>query len=377
MRIIFTGGVTGGHFYPIIAIAEEMQALIKEKRLLNAEIYYMAPTPYNQGLLYEHGIQYETIRAGKIRRYFSLLNVTDLFKTFWGVITATWRVYRLYPDVVFGKGGFGSFPVLLAARILRIPVIIHESDSEPGKVNKWAGKFAVSVAISYPEAAKFFPKEKVVFTGNPVRRDIVLPISTGAREFLKLEENIPVLLILGGSQGSSAINDAIIEALPQFVNKYEVIHQTGAKNIFEAERTAEAVLFNSDHKERYKPFDYLDALALRMSAGVASIVISRAGSTIFEIAAWGLPSIVIPIPGEVSHDQEKNAFAYARAGACEVVEEKNLTPHILLSEIDRILTHDPERAKMQEAAKQFYKPDAAKKIAEEILKLGLAHEIKS
>ncbi len=375
MKILFTGGVTGGHFYPIIAVAEELQNIIKDKRLLAAELYYLSPTPYNEGLLYEHGITYEKIRAGKIRRYFSLLNFTDLFKTLWGVVTSTWSVYRIYPDVVFGKGGFGSFPVLFAAKLLRIPVVIHESDTEPGRVNRWAGKFALAVAVSYPEAAKFFPAEKVAFTGNPIRKDIALPIESGAREYLKLEKNIPVVLILGGSQGSSAINDAIIEALPEFVEKYEIIHQTGANNIDEAKRTAEAVLANSTHKDRYKPFDYLEALALRMSAGVASVIVSRAGSTIFEIAAWGLPSIIVPIPSKVSHDQEKNAFAYARAGACTVLQEKNLTPHILLSEIDRILTHDAEREKMKAAAKEFYKPDAAKKIAEEILKIALSHEI--
>jgi len=114
-----------------------------------------------------------------------------------------------------------------------------------------------------------------------------------------------------------------------------------------------------------------------MAAGAASIVISRAGSTIFEISAWGLPSIIIPLPESISHDQTKNAFAYDRAGACEVIEEKNLTPHILLSEINRILTSPAEQAKMKASAKAFYKPDAARAIAEEILKIALSHEIKT
>jgi UDP-N-acetylglucosamine--N-acetylmuramyl-(pentapeptide) pyrophosphoryl-undecaprenol N-acetylglucosamine transferase len=377
MRILFTGGGTGGHFYPIIAVAEELNATNKEKRLLGAELFYMSPTAYNEGLLFEQGIVFEKIRAGKLRRYFSILNFFDFFKTGWGVMTSLWAVYRLYPDVVFGKGGYASFPVLFAARILRIPVVIHESDTEPGRVNRWAGKFAQAIAISYEEAAQYFPADKVAYTGNPVRKDIAEPITSGAREYLKLEENIPVILILGGSQGSTVINDAIIEALPEFVEKYEVIHQTGKDNISEAQNTAEAVLFKSEHKDRYKPFDYLNALAERMAAGAASIVISRAGSTIFEISAWGVPSIIIPIPESVSHDQTKNAFAYARAGACEVIEEKNLTPHILLSEINRILTNTAEREKMKAAAKVFYKPNAAKAIAEEILKIALSHEIKT
>lgn len=376
MRILFTGGGTGGHFYPIIAVAELLNELVLEKHILAPELFYMSPTPYNSGLLYEHSIEYHKVRAGKLRRYFSIANFTDLFKTLWGTITSLGTLYRLYPDVVFGKGGYASFPVLLAARILRIPIVIHESDTEPGRVNRWAGKFAAAVAISYPDAAKFFPQGKVAYTGNPVRKDIALPITSGAREYLQINDTeTPIVLILGGSQGASAINDAIIEALPEFVEKYIIIHQTGLNNFDEAKKTSEAVLLNSAHKDRYKPYAYLDALQLRMAAGAAALVISRAGSTIFEIASWGLPAIIIPIPKAVSHDQEMNAFAYARAGGCEVIEEKNLTPHILLSEIERLLTHHEENEKMRAAAKAFYKPDAAKLIAEEILKIALSHEV--
>lgn len=375
MRILFTGGGTGGHFYPIIAVAEELNNLVKEKRLLPAELFYMSPSPYNEGLLFEHGITYRSISAGKLRRYFSILNFFDLFKTGWGIMTSIWSVYRLYPDVVFGKGGYASFPVLVAAKFLRIPVVIHESDSEPGRVNAWAGKFAARIAVSYPEAVQYFPKEKVANTGNPVRKDIASPITAGAREFLKLETDTPVILILGGSLGAEAINDTIIEALPEFVQKYEIIHQTGKNNFNEARQTAEAVLAHAEHKDRYKAFDYLNALAMRMAAGAASVVVSRAGSTIFEIAAWGLPSIIIPIPESVSHDQTKNAFAYARAGACDVIEERNLTPHILLSEIDRLVNNQADRERMITAAKAFYKPNAARQVAEEILKIALSHEI--
>ena len=376
MRILFTGGGTGGHFYPIIAVAEELDELIKEKHLLEPELFYLAPDPYNSGLLYEHRIEFRQISAGKLRRYFSLENFFDLFKTGWGILRSIVLVYELYPDVVFGKGGYASFPVLVAARLLRIPVVIHESDTSPGIVNAWAGKFAKSVAVSYPEAAKYFKEDKVVHTGNPVRKDIAVPIIEGAREFLKLENDIPVVLVLGGSQGAENINDIVLEALADLVKKYIIIHQTGKNNIAEAKATAEAVLFKSEFKERYQPFDYLDTLAMRMATGVASIVISRAGSTIFEIAAWGTPSIIIPIPESVSHDQRSNAFAYARAGACVVIEEENLTSHILKSEIDRIIDNKDISEKMHTSALAFYKPTAARLIAEEILTIALGHEIK-
>ncbi len=379
MRILFTGGGSGGHFYPIISIAEELNTLAKEKKLFKLELFYMSPTPYNPGALFENGITYKKNSAGKIRHSASwmvfLPNFLDLFTTAWGVLVSLVQVYRLYPDVVFGKGGYASFPALVAARILRIPVVIHESDTLPGRVNLWAGKFAQRVAVSYKDAAKYFPEGKVALTGQPVRKDIAIPITSGAREFLKIEENVPVILVLGGSLGAQKINNVIVENLKELVEKYAIVHQTGKNNLTEIRAIGEALLENSHYKERYKTFDYLNALELRMAAGIASVIISRAGSTIFEIAAWGVPSIVIPINESVSHDQHSNAFAYARAGACQVIEEDNLTANLLASEIDRLVTNEPEREKMKAAAKAFYKPDAARLVAEEILKIALEHEI--
>ena len=375
MRILFTGGGSGGHFYPIISIAEELNNLVKEKKLLELELFYVSPTPYNRGVLFENGIVYKKNSAGKLRRYFSLLNFFDLFKTGWGILVSLALVYKLYPDVIFGKGGYASFPVLVAAYLLRIPVVIHESDTIPGRVNLWAGKFAKIVAVSYKEAAKYFPAGKVAYTSQPVRKDVAMPITAGAREFLKIEENVPVVLVLGGSQGAQKINDTVLEGLKGLVEKYAIIHQTGKNNIVEVRATGEAILFDSLHKDRYKAYDYLNVLALRMAAGVASVVVSRAGSTIFEIAAWGVPSIVIPINEKVSRDQHSNAFAYARAGASEVIEENNLTANILASEIERLTTNEAEREKMKAAAKAFYKPDAARLVAEEILKIALEHEL--
>ncbi|MDP3763330.1 MAG: UDP-N-acetylglucosamine--N-acetylmuramyl-(pentapeptide) pyrophosphoryl-undecaprenol N-acetylglucosamine transferase [bacterium] len=375
MRILFTGGGSGGHFYPIVSIAEELNSLVKEKKLLELELFYMSPTPYNPGVLFENGIIYKKNSAGKLRRYFSFLNFFDLFKTGWGILISLYQIYRLYPDVIFGKGGYASFPALVAARVLHIPTVIHESDMMPGKVNLWAGQWASRVAISYQDTAKYFPKAQVAFTGQPVRKDVALPIVSGAREFLKIEENVPVILVLGGSLGAQKINETVLEGLKNLVEKYAIIHQTGKNNIVEARATSEAVLFDSPHKDRYKAFDYLNPLALRMAAGVSSVVVSRAGSTIFEIAAWGLPSIIIPISKSNGNHQRENAFAYARAGACVVIEEDNLKPNILASEIERLVTNEVEREKMKTAAKAFFKPDAARLVAEEILKIALEHEI--
>lgn len=374
MRILFTGGGTGGHFYPIISIAEAIHEIAREKKLVDLELYYMSHTPYDAGVLYENGIIFTKNSAGKLRRYFSIKNFLDLFKTGWGIIVSVYKVYKLYPDVVFGKGGYASFPALLAARILRIPIVIHESDTVPGRVSVWAGKRATRVAVSYKESMKYFPQDKVALTGNPVRKDISMPITSGAREFLKIEKNVPLILVLGGSQGAEKINNALVEGLKKLVEKNVIIHQVGKSNIAQVKAVADVILADSPYKNRYKPFGYLDELALRMAAGAASVVISRAGSTIFEIASWGRPSIIIPITKSNGDHQRQNAFAYAKAGGCEVIEEANLTPNIIASEIERLVTNKERSEEMSRSAKAFFKPDAARLVATEILKIALEHE---
>ncbi len=374
MKIVFTAGGTGGHFYPIIAVAEALRDIVKERKLLDPELYYAAPSPYDKKLLFEYDIKFKRIAAGKLRRNGIVRNFFDLFKTAWGVLVSVIQIFFIYPDVIFGKGGYASFPTLLAGKLFRIPVVIHESDAVPGRVNRWAGKFAERIAVSYPEAASYFPGEKVAHTGNPLRQSILHPVKEGAEEFLHLESGIPTILILGGSQGAQAINEALLGALPTLLLRYQVIHQTGTANFTVTEQTAGVILEKHTHKERYHPFPYLNELALRMSAGTASLVISRAGSTIFEIAAWGLPSIIIPIPESISHDQVKNAFSYARSGACTVIEQDNLTPNVLVSEVDRIIEDTGHATKMREAAQKFADLGASRKIAIALLDIALKHE---
>lgn len=375
MKILLTGGGSGGHFYPIIAIAEELKAITKEKKLINSELYFMSDAPYNKGILFDNGIEFVKVSTGKYRRYFSILNFFDIFKTAWGILSGLIKVFSIYPDVIFGKGGYASFPALLAGRILGIPVVIHESDSIPGKVNLWAGKFAQKVAISYPEAATFFSKEKVAWTGNPIRKDVEMPIKDGANEFLGLENtNLPIILILGGSQGSGIINDALLNILPSLVEKYQIIHQTGTRNFKEVVETSKVILGDNQHASRYHPLEYLNSISLRMAAGVSSIIITRAGSTLFEIATWGIPAIIIPITSSNGDHQRKNAYAYARTGAGIVIEENNLTSEILSAQINALIDDRLKREKMTNATRSFAKLDAAHSIANEIINIALTHE---
>jgi UDP-N-acetylglucosamine--N-acetylmuramyl-(pentapeptide) pyrophosphoryl-undecaprenol N-acetylglucosamine transferase len=375
MKIVFTGGGTGGHFYPIIAVAQKVNKIIDQEKIIGAKLYYVSNEPYDKQALMENSLEFQEVSAGKLRIYFSIKNFFDLFKTAIGVLRAIFKIFSIYPDVVFGKGGYASFPALFAARILRIPVVIHESDSAPGRVNVWAGKFAKRIAVSFPEAVQFFPENKVAWTGQPVRTEIEEKSEKSkALEYFKLESNLPVLLILGGSQGAELINNTVLDALPRLVEKYQIIHQTGVKHYKLVSGEANVALSNNINKNRYMPIAYLSSLQMKMAAGAADTIVSRAGSTLFEIANWGVPSILIPFTESNADHSKKNAFNYARAGACSVIEEMNMTANILVHEINNIVENKDVWERMSQNAKNFSKPDAAEKIAREILNIALSHE---
>src|SRR3989338_7049521 len=379
MKIVFTGGGTGGHFYPIIAVAQKVNQIVDNENITSVKLYYVSDSPYDKEMLFENRLIYEEISAGKMRTRTSFkgrfLNFLDIFKIFFGTVNAIYKMFSIFPDVVFGKGGYASFPAIFAARLLRIPVVIHESDSAPGRVNKLAGHFAKKIAISFQEASDFFPKNSVAWTGQPIRAEVEHPApKEEAFEYFKLESKLPVILILGGSQGAELINNTILDAVPRLVKSYQVIHQTGVNNFKMVEARGRVVLTDNEYKLRYLSFPFLNNLQLKMAAGAATIVISRAGSALFEIASWGLPSILIPFTQSNADHAKKNAFNYARAGACSVIEEANMTANILSSEIERIVGDKEDYARMAEAAKVFNKPDAATKIARALVDIALSHE---
>lgn len=379
MKIVITGGGTGGHFYPLMAVVESIQKQAREQKLVEPRIYYIGPNEYNPKELFDRGIDFIRVPAGKRRigakGFNKLRNLIDIFRMGFGCAVGFIKMFFLFPDVVFAKGGYTTFPTLLAARILGIPVIIHESDSVPGRVNLWAGKFAKRVAISFKESAEFFDPAKVAYTGNPVRMELHNPLKIGAYEYLNLESTLPVIGVLGGSLGAQKINDVMMECIKELVVDFQIIHQTGRAHIDIVKGTSKLVLDGSIHPERYKPVDYLSTMSMRMLGGVADIIISRAGSGLFEIALWGVPSVLIPLKDSHGDHQRKNAFNYARAGGCVVIEEANLTSRILINEIKKIVNDRDLLQKMSDSAKNFSRPDAADVIAKEVLNIALSHEV--
>jgi UDP-N-acetylglucosamine--N-acetylmuramyl-(pentapeptide) pyrophosphoryl-undecaprenol N-acetylglucosamine transferase len=378
MKIVLTGGGTGGHFYPLIAVAEAIEDICTERVLIEPQLLYTGPKPFDPTALLEHDIAFKESSAEPMRRDVYIGNIFSIVGTVRGVIRATLQLFNIYPDVVFSTGGFAAFPTLCAARLLRIPVIIYDADATPGRVSLWSARFARWIAVAHPDAAEAFPmnvRGKIARVGHPIRKEIMAPTKEGGYEFLKLDPSIPTVFIMGGSQGARAINETVLDALQSLVGSYNIIHQTGSKNLDETSKIASVILKDSRFANRYRPFGLLNTLALRMSAGIAAIIVARAGSgTMFEIASWGIPSIIVPIPEDVSHDQTENAFSYARSGAALVIEQRNLTPHVLISEINRLIDNTELRKKMSESAHAYAKTDAARKIAAILLESAIAHE---
>lgn len=378
MKVVFTGAA-GGHFYPLIAIAEALEEIVLERKLVSPQMFYLSDQPNDEQTLFASNLTFVRIPAGRMRRYFSIKNFTDLFITLHGFFVALFTLFRIYPDVVISKGSYASVPVVLAAHLLRIPIIIHESDAKPGRANILAATRATRIAVSYESSIPFFPvktRSKIARVGIPIRRQLrALPERQASISALSLDPSVPTVLVIGGSQGSQRINETLIDGLHDLVPYVNVIHQTGRAHIDEVVQRSHVVLSTSPFTARYHPLGYLSAEQLRTAASACDVVVSRAGATsIAEISLWQKPAILIPIPESISHDQRTNAYAYAHTGAAVVLEEANMTSHVLQSEI-RSIAGSPELAQtMSSHAAGFSNPEAARIIAEEIVRIGLSHE---
>lgn len=367
MRILFTGGGTAGHIFPIISIIREIKKANPKARF---DFFYIGPSDsFAQNLFSKEGVEVKKILAGKIRRYFSFWNITDiLFKIPIGILQAFYYIFTISPDVIFSKGGYGSLPAVFSGWLLMTPIFLHESDASPGLANKIANIFALKVFVSFPPAiTEHFPKKKMVYCGNPIRKEILESSLQEAKKMFNLSGEKPVILILGGSQGAQNINDKILLALNDFLSSFELIHQTGKANFKQLISEVE-VIIKKNLKKYYHPFPFLKERELANAYKVADLIISRAGAgTIFEIAGVGKPSILVPITGSAQDHQIKNAYAYARTGAAIVMEEANFTPYFLLEKLKLLFSVPQELRAMAAKAKKFAKPEAAEVIAEYLM----------
>jgi UDP-N-acetylglucosamine--N-acetylmuramyl-(pentapeptide) pyrophosphoryl-undecaprenol N-acetylglucosamine transferase len=370
MRIVLVGGGTGGHFYPLIAVAEELRSRYTDTTI---EIFYVGPEKYNEQELQRLNITYIYCPAGKLRRYITFRNILDIFRTISGLIFMWYKLFSLYPDVIFSKGSYTSVPVLLMARFYRIPVVIHESDSKPGRANILAKSFASYIGITYPDSIRFFPAEKTASIGIPVRKAL-LQRYQDPHALLGIPNDLPLIYVTGGSSGAERINALLLQSLQNLLPEYRVFHQTGPQQESVVIQTAQSLINDPNLLSRYYVKGTLSGEQVAALLDAATLVISRAGSTsLYEIALHQKPAIVIPIPEEISHDQRTNAYSYARQGGASVIEESNLTTNLLVAEIRSIIGNPEKYQKMQEGTAHFAKGTAATTIASVLYDISIAH----
>ncbi len=361
IKILFAGGGTGGHIMPIIAVAREIKKIYQGNNLF---LHYIGQKDkLNFDILGKENIKLHSIFSGKIRNYFSFMNYADVaFNIPLGFIQSFFLLLFIRPKLVFSKGGTGSLPVTYCAKVLRIPVFIHESDAVAGRSNQIASTWAKKVFISFPKTEQL--PQNVIFIGNPIRKEILEGDRETTKTIFSLTFEKPVILFLGGSQGAQAINDVILLMLNDLLQKYEVIHVTGPKNYKQVADDSKAIL-SKDLEKYYHLFRSLDEIELKSAYYAADLIVGRAGSgSIFEIAALGKPSLLIPLPSSAGNHQAKNAYQYAATGAAVVIEQENLTPHFFLAQLQLMLL---KKEIMKQGALEFSKPMAAEYIAKEIL----------
>ncbi|MEK7580613.1 MAG: undecaprenyldiphospho-muramoylpentapeptide beta-N-acetylglucosaminyltransferase [Patescibacteria group bacterium] len=346
IKVILTGGGTGGSVTPLIAVAQNL-----ESRYQNEIEFLWLGT--NNGpekkLASRYNIKFIVIPAGKWRRYFSWQNCLDIFKVIAGFICSFFIIIFYQPKVIASAGSFVSVPVAWAAWLLRKPFLIHQQDVVPGLANKLMTPFAEIVTVALDKSLNDFPPQKVKYVGNPYRQEILNGSREKAFNFFKLEKNLPVILVIGGGTGSEFMNHLIIEALPELTTFAQVIHLSGESKSLGAK---------SNH---YKQYSFLQE-ELKDAYAAADLVITRAGMGVLtELSILGKPSIIIPIPD--SH-QEANADYFAERGAAVVLPQNNLTPQILIEKIKDLIAHKEKLSLYQEKIKTIMPTDATQKLAD-------------
>lgn len=369
-RVLLVGGGTGGHVYPLVAVARAIKA-----RRPDAQLLMMGDGPYLERAAKEAGIPYTRIIAPKLRRYASAGNILDVFKIPFALAQSLMRLLFFMPDVVFAKGGYTcAFPTLVA-RLYLIPVYLHESDSVPGLANRLLAKRAKLVFTAFSSADQYFAQlgRPTMLVGNPIRATLAGVDHAAALKALSLTAEKKTILITGGSQGAQQLNDIVLNALVQMVQKdYNVIHQTGDANFKTVKAAIEQYMKEGTNTyapliaAQYRVYPFLDEGQMATVLAAADIVVTRAGAqALSEIAYLGKPCVVVPLAGSANDHQLLNAAELGRLGAA-VVDGANITPDLLMAQVQRLL--DPAvYADVSQRIRAFAHPDAADRIAAVLL----------
>ncbi|EOH78993.1 MULTISPECIES: undecaprenyldiphospho-muramoylpentapeptide beta-N-acetylglucosaminyltransferase [Enterococcus] len=354
MRILVTGGGTGGHIYPALAFIRYVQKIQPDSEFL----YVGTHRGLENKIVPETGISFKTIKIQGFKRKLSLDNIKTV-QLFLESIKRSKEILREFkPDVVIGTGGYVSGSVVYAAARMKIPTIVHEQNSVPGMTNKFLSRFADRVGICFPDAAQYFPESKTVLVGNPRAQEVVTSGKSEVLEQYGLLPDIPTVLIFGGSQGALKINQAVIQALPKFSQKdYQVLYASGDRYYNEIKEKFDVEKINRNLSLQPYIKNMTDVMAN------VDLLIGRAGATsIAELTALGLPAILIPSPYVTNDHQTKNAQSLVNAGAVKMIPDADLTGESLIDAVDEIMNDSEKREAMAKASRQEGIPDAAERL---------------
>lgn len=350
MRVVLTGGGTGGHIYPALSVA---------RCLTGEELLYVGTAEGPEArIVPQAGVPFRSIPSRKLSRKPSPGAVAALAVSAWGVARAAGLLLRWKPDVVLGTGGYASAGVMFAAALLRIPTVVHEANVVPGRVNRLLARLCTRVALTYEASARYFPAGKTVVTGLPVRPDLATADGAEAGRAYGLRPDQPVLVVSGGSGGAQTLNRAVLQALPALGDLgVQVVHQTGRSQY-------EAVLQEiGETPAFYHPLAYVDDMPALLAA--AALIVSRGGSSsLAEVTAVGLPAIVVPYPYAVADHQTHNARALEEAGAAVLVRDAELDGARLVREVTALLQSPDRLDRMRAASRAQGRPEAAQRVAE-------------
>jgi UDP-N-acetylglucosamine--N-acetylmuramyl-(pentapeptide) pyrophosphoryl-undecaprenol N-acetylglucosamine transferase len=322
-KIVFTGGGTAGHVTPNIAIMNELKNE-------NYEFVYIGSKKgIEKDLMQKQNITYYGISSGKLRRYLDMENVKDVFRVLKGCFEARKILKQLKPDLLFSKGGFVSVPVIIAANTLKIPIFIHESDITPGLANKISKRFATKIFTSFDETTKYFPQDKVMAIGSPIRKEILTGSAEKGKRFLDFHSGKPILTVMGGSLGAKKINEAVRANIDELTKYYQIVHLCGKNNLDS----------QLESHPGYRQFEYIhEELADILAA--TDLVITRGGSnSIFEFLALEIPMLIIPLGLNQSRgDQILNAKSFTEKGFAITLQDEDVTKESLLEHVKLLQT---------------------------------------
>ncbi|MGH2493300.1 MAG: undecaprenyldiphospho-muramoylpentapeptide beta-N-acetylglucosaminyltransferase [Ktedonobacteraceae bacterium] len=371
MRVLVSGGGTGGHIYPALAIATSLRTRYQ------AEILFLGSDDgLEKEIVPAAGFALATVKAGKLRRYVSLETVTGVMRVPLGMLSAISIVRKFRADVAFTSGGYVAVPAALASRLNGVPLLMHQQDVPPNLSNRLAAPLATRISVAFADSLPYFPARKTLLLGNPIRQvmlDVRDTSPQAARAELGLDAALPLLLVTGGSQGARHLNGMVCQALPDLLAHCQVLQISGKDLYNETRAQADSLLADQDEelRRRYRLVAYLNE-EMPLALQSADLVLCRSGaSTLSELATLGKPAILVPLsPAVGGSAQQQNAAMFERKGAASVISNDDLKPEILVERVLTLIASNAQLAAMARSANTFARPDATQDITQELVRIA-------